>query len=502
MTERSIYDLIGDRIGKPVNKQDFVDVIRSSQASQQSRDAGERVSFSSGGIDLSSLLPNLSDEELEGLVDRFSLAAQEISKVSPKVLRDAHVISMARDYLNAEYAEVLSYLSTDSSEWFPHDNSGNPKEAKQLFLWNDNPLEDLSLIAGDMWRDKHGESAPTVSQVQVVNVQQAVDTLIAGWADVLGVNFHLRGPAAALERPAPVITTDKATQNINHLNDEQTEIVAGRSKALADKKVYITVTMGGKNPSPVALTATHTLVTDSLGALYRRHQDETGREHALFSLSQIVQQIMRTNKPTEEQQREVEQHIDELRQYNVEISGEDYDGNTIQISGNAVFAYKTVVGNKKGNFVTGYQLLTVPALFELSERQRGARQVDAILEPRRGGWKPPGIPGMTVYNVIARQLFQIHGSRFNPSQSYSIYYKTLQEKLGGDYSPETITPWRERTVRNYVEKSIEELHARGMISRFQHQYTGRKKMGIKIWLPKEFPDLKMSPDESLRLERR
>lgn len=433
-----------------------------------------------------------------GMGGSLAKAARALSEIPPHVLRDAHVMATARDYLKTAHADVLIYLATDPAQWFPRDRD----EEETVLEWNENPLEDLSIAAVSYWKELYGDSAPTAADVKTSDVQTAVDTVIHWWAEFLEVDFSRRGPATTVSRPSPVLTTDKGAHSLNAIGDGGRNLSSRTNKELKGRAIKSWVTMGGRNPVTMELTATHPMITDALGALYRKNEAETGQQHVLLSVHQITQQMMRTNNPSDEQKAEVEAYVDELRQLTAHADGTLFNGDHVHLEGSAVMAYKTVVTTAKGNTVTGYQLLDAPVMFKVSELQNSARQVDAILEPRKGGWRPPRIAAMSVYTHIARKLFEWTGSKFDPKKAKYIYYSSIQGQLGGDYAPDVITAKRERTVRDYVEKSLTELQARGFIERFVDIYSGRKKIGFNIWIPKERPDLTIHPEDRRRLEAR
>lgn len=417
---------------------------------------------------------------------------ETVSTLSPTVIRDSHVLSLIREYLEVNYRDVIEFLAKEPRrDWI----IGAPDEED---LKNLTPLRFFLYKSFDDWERDYGASVPDVAAVSVPDVYRSVEDTLQEWATTYGFSLKDRGPAIYPRELAPYLSTSKIARRFHELNEQETEFIGGRTQQLQHRRFSSAITAPDAT-SALELSQTHVVVSDAIGSLYHSHREETGEQHARFTLAQITQQVMGNTKPTAPQQREVKASIEFLRRHMIHAHGEIVSGERIDYDDFLLSASATSVTNRMGNSVTGYKVRDYPVVFDISRRQEQARQLDALLSPRPGGeWWPSRLEEMTVYHMVCRLLFTLTPGK----DGYSIVEdKELQQGLGGKYAPEHITARGRRTVREYREAAVKELQARGFIVQYDDYKPSRSVLGARIRIADKFPALKISPDNKRRIER-
>lgn len=440
----------------------------------------------------------LQESEIQGLSESEKVQAAEkwIEKYLSSLFkarlryRNNYLRALIREYLETNYRDVTESLKKEARrEWL----IGAPEEE----LSNLSPLQYFLYKSFQDWERAYGDSVIDVGAVSVPDVYRSVEDTLQEWATAYGFSLKDRGPAIYPRELAPYLSTSKIARRF-HVLEEQTEFKGGRSTQLQHRRFSSAITAPDAT-SALELSQTHVVVSDAIGSLYHSHREETGEQHARFTLTQITQQVMGNPKPTAPQQREVKASIEFLRRHMIHAHGEIVSGERIDYDDFLLSASATSVTNRMGNSVTGYKVRDYPVVFDISRRQEQARQLDALLSPRPGGeWWPSRLEEMTVYHMICRMLFSLTPGK----DGYSVVEdKELQQGLGGKYAPEHITARGRRTVREYREAAVKELQARGFIVQYDDYKPSRSVLGARIRIADKFPALKISPDNKRRIER-
>lgn len=432
---------------------------------------------------------------MSSAVDQY---LETTSSLSPTTIRDAHVLSLAREYVKANYADVVEVLSKDKeSHWYIP-----PEERKTGTAPSRSALWFFTFTSFHAWTETYGETVLDVSAVVPEDVYTIVERVVTDWAAFTGFSLEDRGPAIYPRQLSPYLSTSKAARRFHEMSSGyELELTGGRTKDLRGRNLFTAVTGTGPTEEPIELSQTHQLVSDAIASLYHSHREKTGDKHARFTLTQITQQVMGKTKVSEPQEREVKSSIEFLRRHMFHARGTLLNGERLNgFNRFLVEATYTSVTNRLGNTVEGYQITNYPAVFGLSWELKQARQVDALLRPRAGGWWPRGLVEMTVYHVVCRLLFSLKSERNKEGYS-EVLDEELQRGLGGDWAPDVITDNRRRKLKTYRRNALDELQARGFILSWEEYKGARADLGAKVVVPDEFPRYDLSPEDKRRLER-
>jgi len=484
------------------------------------------------GLDLNALLgiPGLlSSVAAQG---SFARAARELSKIPPHVLRDAHVMAEARAYLAETYPIFLEAISKPGpwSDYKPVDWSASSlQEVPKTPGEEGSPssmaaLDALAEQVVATWLDLFAETAPTVAEVIEQDVYNVADAVVHEWRELYDMPLTEDvSEAAAAENTPPVRSTDKLSQKLIDITRVREDGADGPSSGL--QPIGQGDNTRGYTPSYDLqlwyqgteidhLGGLHKLTADAIGSLWLGSGVPPSQKFGA-TLTQITRQVMQTRSDrntSPEQEREVQRCIEDL----MEVTGfvrniVDYDGNVPEFDGKPIAGLRGKVlpadvaylRTHKGNLVTGYIFLRFPLTFMISQAYGQAREVAALIAPRRNGWRPARIEHAVIQDFLVTKLgMYLRGSRFKPGAEKYIRYEEIQARVGGKYAPDTISKKSMETFRSWVDSALDELQARGAIARYEPLRAGQTHIGRKIYLPQECPDLALDPEDKRRLEAR
>lgn len=484
------------------------------------------------GLDLNALLgiPGLSSSV--AAQGSFARAARELSKIPPHVLRDAHLMRQARAYLAETYPIFLEAISKPGpwSDYKPFDWS-----ASSLQDLDTDPAERESTppIVGALealaeqvvatWLDLFAEVAPTVAEVIEQDIYNVADAVVQEWRELYDMPLTEDvSEAAAAENTPPVRSTDKLSQNLLRVTRVRERGDEGPTNGPLQG-----VSQGPRLPGKPGydlqlwyhgteidhLGGLHKLTADAIGSLWLGSGTDTSEKLPL-TLTQITRQVMGTpsrNTPTDTQEREVQRCIEDL----MEITGlvrniVDYDGKVPEVNGQPLEGYRGKIApadvaylrTHKGNLVTGYIFFRLPLTFILSQAYGYAKEVAALLAPRKGGWTPSKIRQAVIQDYLATRIVTFQGSQFKAGDEREISYEKIQEYVGGEYAPEVIKPHHRTRFRNEVDVALKEFQARGAIAAYDIYKVRQRFAGVKVILPQERTELALHPEDTRRLQAR
>ncbi len=435
---------------------------------------------------------DLGDEsDVKAYIDPSPETVLALDKVIQEAVPELPAVAEALDYdvdrLNAELVAAL-YVST------PLDLL----RAKDLWTAL---LKALKVDSDEIDVDT-GPPAHEVIQAEANALGEVAKTIVGAWK----AEGSLREP-----RNAPLtsvadswMATDKASRKLavlSHLG-QQGELFTypTRESVLVQSKVVVVP------PEGVVIGGWHTAALEVIQSLIEAEK-AAGRTSGpwTFTTAAIARALYRPAKGTasDVQVRETSNILRDLMRTYMAAGGVNWDGTPYGFDvGDGVPTPRGIEEPALRGGITWWHLPngTSTTVLEVDKEPlltRNARELNMLknmaagLSSRKGDKTSRTLAGIAVYRELLTKCVNLwHGSRFlGPTHPYQVSYMELAEHVGGEWAPETITAKRRRQLRTYTAKALDELVARGFVTRWEVKQEGRagKETGVVVFLPEHKP---------------
>lgn len=249
------------------------------------------------------------------------------------------------------------------------------------------------------------------------------------------------------------------------------------------------------------------VVGDIIGSIIRGGGEDRaeGFSHVI-TLEQIAAYVFPKkgrNILRPEQLAEIDDCVKALMQTEIKISGHDYKHRLFESEGVMLWGRRITTRKPRTNAQErAYVIGSMPTNFLIAEKYNQVKAINRVLEPREGSYyQPTNLDSLTIHFYLVKRI--IASQKFS---SITLKYQEIADTIGKSYALKTEAEngMRKKQLENFrktVDKSLDELKARGIICKAAKVYERQKIVGVSLDLPDESPIFELSRKDEEKRQR-